>query len=106
MLSKYGLSAYMIIFYAAFAFMPELPLYSRLAFLAAAIMLLIWAQYFQRRWVPIALVHLSARQPSVWQRAWPSILSLLIATGATFLGALAFELIRRVGPIAQLLASG
>lgn len=105
MLSRHGLSAYMIIFYAAFAFMPELPLYSRLAFLAAAITLLIAAQYVQRRLVPIALVHLSARRPSAWERAWPSILSFLIASGATLLGALAFEAIRRVGPLAKLLAT-
>lgn len=103
MLSRHGLSIYMIIFFAAFAFMPELPLYSRLVFLAAALTLLIAAQYVHRRLVPIAMVHLSARKPSILERAWPSILSLLIATGATVAGGIAFEFIRRVGPVAKLL---
>ena len=104
MLSRYGLSVYMIIFFASFAFMPELPRWSRVLFLLAAVALLILAQYVHRRLVPLAMVHLSARQPSWWERAKPNALSLLIATAATVAGGIAFELIRRIGPLAKLLA--
>lgn len=93
--ARYGIGIYQVLFFASFALMPQLTLGRRFIFLAVALGLLVGAQVIHRRYVPLAVVHLSERKPSVWQRMMPSVVSWIIAATAGLAGTAAFEFLRR-----------
>lgn len=95
--ARYGIGIYQVLFFASFALMPQLPLGRRFIFLAVALGLLVGAQVVHRRCVPLAVVYLSERKPSLWQRTVPSFVSWIIAATAGLAGAVAFEFLRSWG---------
>lgn len=91
---KFGLNINGLIAIAALALLPELPLGRRIVFVVVVVLVTWMVGKLHERFIPNALVQLSDVQPSTINRAWPQILSWLIAASAGLVSAIAYGLLK------------
>jgi hypothetical protein len=82
------------LFSAALVALPELTMWRRAAFLFVVWLLILGVTQANVRFLPNASIYLSPRQPGLLERAWPQVLSLVIATIAGILAAIAYGLLK------------
>lgn len=91
---KYGLGLNQLIAVVMLLLFPEVqPLWRRAVFAAVVLGLLAALVWAHRRYLPNVVVYLTPRKPRPIARAWPSILSWLIAATASFAAAYVFYLL-------------
>ena len=91
---KYGLGLNQLIVVAMVVFFPEVgSLWRRGVFAVVVVGLLLALVWAHRRFLPNVVVYTSPQKPSALERAWPSILSWVIAATASLAAALAYYLL-------------
>jgi hypothetical protein len=96
---KFGLGLNQVIFLAMLVLIPDIPsLWYRLLFVASVVILLTALYWMHQRFIPNAVIYLSDRRPSALQRAWPTMLSWLVAATASLAGALVFYWLTKSTP--------
>ncbi|TVS00856.1 MAG: hypothetical protein EA406_00145 [Rhodospirillales bacterium] len=98
-IKKYGLGLNQFIFIAMLVLFPEVePLWRRGVFaviVVGLLLALVWAHW---RFLPTVVIYSSPRKAGAFARAWPGILSWLIAATASLAAALAFYLLTQRSP--------
>ncbi len=96
---KFGLGLNQIIFGTMLVFIPEIETLERRAIFAAIVfgllMALVWAH---QRFLPNVVLYMAPRKPGLLARAWPAILSWVIAATASLAAAVAFYLLTKSSP--------
>jgi len=93
---KFGLNLNSVIFLAMLVLIPEIgTLEARVAFVAATVVLLILLLWAHSKFIPNASLVLTDKRPNVFIRAWPTILSWLVAASASLGAALVFYWLTR-----------
>jgi len=96
---KYGLGLNQIIVIAMLVLFPEVePLWRRGVFAVVVVGLLLALVWAHWRFLPTVVVYMSPRKPGALARAWPGILSWVIAATASLAAALAFYLLTQQPP--------
>jgi hypothetical protein len=91
---KFGLTLNQFIFLAMLVLIPAIDLlWQRAVFVAIVVVLLGFLYWLHSRFIPNAIVYVGAHEPTRLQRAWPSILSWLVATTASLAAAYVFYLL-------------
>jgi hypothetical protein len=81
---KYGLNANFLLFVGALILLPELSIPRRVIFMFVVFIMAGGIYYLHSRFIPNALIHLSASKPTLLERIGPPALSwfLTVAAGA------------------------
>lgn len=96
---RWGVTFNQIVLVVMLLSAPEIPtLLRRLSFAAIVILLLALFTAAHKRWVPTAQVFMAQRTPGIFERAWPIILSWLIAATATLAASYAFYVLNGKAP--------
>ncbi|TLY28795.1 MAG: hypothetical protein E6K63_07045 [Nitrospirae bacterium] len=96
---KFGLTLNEFIFLAMIVALPSIEsIWQRMAFATVAVILLSGLYWFHSKFIPNTVIYLSGKEPTVFQRAWPSILSWLSAVTASLAAAYFFYLLTRSTP--------
>lgn len=80
---RFGLNINGLLFFLALTFLPDLPLGDRAVFLASVVVASAAIFRLHARFVPNAQIFLSEEKPGIFERAWPQLMSWLIAASAT-----------------------
>ena len=97
---KFGLGLNQLIFVAMLVLIPEIEaLYGRALFAVVVFGLLVTLVWAHQRFLPNVVVYTSSREPGPLKRAWPAILSWLIATTAALAAAMTFHLLMQQLPL-------
>jgi hypothetical protein len=93
---KYGLNLNAIIFFAMLIAIPSIEsLLGRGGFVLVVVALLYILLWIHRRFIPNTIIYLTGKMPSFIARAWPTILSWLVAVSSTLFAAWVFHLFTR-----------
>lgn len=96
---KFGLTLNEVIFLAMIILIPAIEsLRQRAVFVAIVVMLLRFLYWLHSRIIPNAVIYLGEKEPTVFQRVWPSILSWLVAATASLAAAFVFYWFTRGTP--------
>jgi len=96
---KFGLTLNQLIFLAMLALIPSIDLLlQRVIFVAVVVLLISFLYWLHSKFIPNAVIYLSAKEPTVFQRVWPSIMSWLAAVTASLTAAYVFYLLTRTSP--------
>lgn len=88
---KFGLTLNQLIFFAMLVFIPAIAsIQSRALFVGVVAALMAGLVHLHNRYIPNALLYLSAREPSTFERWKPALASWLIAATASLAAALVF----------------
>lgn len=89
---KFGLNLNSVIFVAMLVLIPEIAkLSDRAMFVGATFILLLALLSFHKRFIPNASILLTEEKPNAFVRAWPTILSWIVAASASLIAALVFR---------------
>jgi hypothetical protein len=89
---KFGLNLNSVIFVAMLVLIPEIAtLSARAMFVGATFVLLLGLLWFHQRFIPNASIQLTEAKPNAFVRAWPTILSWVVAASASLIAALVFR---------------
>jgi hypothetical protein len=91
---KYGLNINGILFLIALVLLPELPLGRRTVFIVILFAMFVTVMKVHEKAIPNAAIYLSAREPSAVERAWPQIISWMVAATSAFVAAIAYGLLK------------
>lgn len=93
---KFGLTLNQLIFLAMLVVIPAISsMWSRAAFVAVVVLLMAALYQLHNRFIPSAALYFGQREPSFFQRLWPSLASWLIAASASLAAALAYYWLTR-----------
>jgi hypothetical protein len=92
--NKYGLNFNTLLLLGALVLIPELPWGRRTLFVGVVAGVIAVNIFIHARFIPNALIYLSARQPSFWSRAMPQIGSTLLAVSSTLVTGIIFALLK------------
>lgn len=93
---KYGLNLNAIIFFAMLIAIPSIEsLLGRGEFVLVVFVLLYILLWIHRRFIPNTVIYLTGKTPSFIARAWPTILSWLVAVSSTLFAAWVYHLFTR-----------
>lgn len=88
---KWGLTVTQLGLLAMLLFAPEIhSLWRRGVFAGVVLALLLCIAILHKRYVPMAVIHMSPREPGAVEKVWPSFLSWFITVTATVAAAFAF----------------
>ena len=89
---KFGLTLNQLIVLAMLVLIPAIQfLWQRAMFVVAVVLLLQSLVWLHQRFIPNVTLYLSEEEPTVVQRAWPTILSFVIGVVASLVAALLFQ---------------
>lgn len=96
---KFGLGLNQLIFLTMLVLFPEIESLWRRAVFAVIVLCLAWALFWaHQRFLPNVVVYISPHKPGPLARAWPAILSWLIASTASLAAAIAFYFLAQRSP--------
>lgn len=96
---KFGLTLNQIIFLGMLVLIPTIEsLWQRALFVSVVIGLLSFLFWLHGKYIPNVLILMGAKEPTVLQRGWPSILSWVSAATASLAAALLFYWLTRNSP--------
>lgn len=96
---KFGLTLNQGIFLAMLVFIPAIEsFWQRGVFVAVVVALLNVLYWLHSKFIPNTIIYLGEKEPTVFQRVWPSILSWLAAATASLAAAYVFYLLTRNTP--------
>lgn len=85
---KFGLTLNQLIFLAMLVVIPAIEsLWQRGVFVLVVVILLSFLFWLHTRFIPNAVIYLGEQEPTLFQRAWPSVLSWLLAATASLAAA-------------------
>lgn len=91
---KYGLNLNSVIFLAMLVFIQDIPtILNRIFFVIAILTLLYILLGIHKKAIPNTIVFLEDKQPSSFQRVWPSIVSWLIGISSSLVAAFIYQLL-------------
>lgn len=95
---KYGLNINAIIFLAMLVAIPEISSwFKRAIFVVTVVILLSFLLLLHRKFIPNTVIYLTKQEPSFFKKAWPTILSWVIAVSSSLFAAWIFYLLTRSG---------
>ena len=93
---RLGIGLNQLIAFGALVAIPEIAWpWLRIGFVAALIAIVAAFNWTHRRFLPNAVIHMAKPSPGILERAWPSILSWLMAATASLAAAYVFYLLTR-----------
>ena len=92
---KYGLNANTILFVGAIILLPELTIPRRIIFMLSVFLMLGGIYVLHSRFIPNALIRLSASKPTFFERVGPPTLSWLFTVSAGLVGTIIYGLLKR-----------
>lgn len=90
---RFGVNINVVIFFVALALLPELPLLRRFVFMLLLVGVFASVVQLHAKYIPNVAIYLSDRTPGMFVRAWPQILSWVIAATSAFVAAVAYGLL-------------
>jgi hypothetical protein len=96
---SFGLNANGLIVIGALVALPELSIGRRAIFVLVVAVLIWLIAQAHSRFIPNVLIHLSPRKPGPVERAWPQLLSWVIAATSALVAAIAYGLLKGEIPI-------
>ncbi|WP_439503881.1 hypothetical protein [Methylophaga sp.] len=95
---KYGLNLNAAIFFAMLIVIPDIEgLKSRALFVAVVLLLLSFLLFIHNKLIPNTTIYLEQTKPGFIKRAWPSILSWVIAASSSLVAAYIFSILKSGG---------
>jgi hypothetical protein len=91
---KHGLNLNGLLFLIGLILLPELPLQRRIAFVFILLVIVLAFAKFHEKVIPNAAIYLSAREPNTLERAWPQLISWLVAATSGLVAAIAYGLLK------------
>jgi hypothetical protein len=89
---KFGLNLNTVIFLAMLVVIPEIrELSARGIFVGSVFLLLLLLLWLHRRFIPNASIYLTEEKPNAFVRAWPTILSWLVAGSSSLAAAMIYR---------------
>ncbi len=96
---KFGLNLNSLIFLAMLVLIPEIETFvARMIFVGATVVLLMLLWGIHSKFIPNTSIFLTEARPNVFVRAWPTVLSWLVAASASLVAALVFYWLTRSVP--------
>lgn len=93
---KFGLTLNQAIFLAMLVLIPAIQLlWQRAVFVVTVVVLLTILLAIHRRFIPNPILYLSKKEPTLLERAWPSVLSWLLGIAASLIAAWIFKWLTR-----------
>jgi hypothetical protein len=89
-----GLNINTLLALGALVLLPELPLGRRIVFLVVIALVIVAVAQAHARLIPNVLIYLSPKQPGPIQRAWPQVLSWIIAATSALAAAIAYGMLK------------
>ncbi|MGL5327035.1 MAG: hypothetical protein ACRC91_20380 [Aeromonas sp.] len=96
MYRKHGLNFNFMVFMAMLVAIPELLDWkARALFVAFVLILLNIFAFIHGKFIPNTFIYLGQKEPSIWERIWPSVLSWVIAVSSSVTAAYLFYLLQK-----------
>lgn len=93
---KFGLNLNSLIFLAMLVLIPEIDTFwARVTFVGATIALLTLLLWAHSKFIPNASILLTGAKPNIFAKAWPTLLSWLVAASASLVAAMVFYWLTR-----------
>lgn len=93
---RFGLTLNQLVLLTLLVVLPEFSGWAqRSIFLIVVVVLYGGITHLHNRYIPTTLIHVGAKPPTLWEKAWPSIGSWIIAVSAAVAGSVSFWLIQK-----------